>query len=68
MRRFHPSTAVAMVLAVLFVIARPEAVNACLSVLGWLLTDPAGSVLLGLALLVSLVHCARASFTVRAYR
>lgn len=64
----RPSAVVAMVLAVLFLIARPEAVNAGLLALGWLLTAPAGSVLLGLGLLVSLIYCARTSYTVRAYR
>lgn len=68
MQRLRPSTVVAMVLAVLFLIARPEAVNAALSALGWLLTAPAGSVLLGVALLVSLVHCMRTGYTVPVYR
>ncbi|MFZ3592294.1 hypothetical protein [Streptomyces sp. BH104] len=45
-------------LAVLFVIACPESVNAAVSSLAWLLTDPAGAVLLGVALCVSLAHCA----------
>ncbi|MFJ8929271.1 hypothetical protein ACIRLA_22100 [Streptomyces sp. NPDC102364] len=68
MQRLRPSAVVSMVLAVLFLIARPESVNAALSALGWLLTAPAGSVLLGGALLVSLVHCMRTSYTVHAYR
>jgi multisubunit Na+/H+ antiporter MnhG subunit len=61
MRSSRPSTVVAIVLAALFVIARPEVVNAALSTLGWLLTSPAGSVLLGAALLLSLGYCAAAS-------
>ena len=65
----RPSTAVASVLAVLFVIACPESVSAAVSSLAWLLTDPVGAVLLGLALLVSLAHCALTSvrdYTARA--
>lgn len=68
MGQLRPSTVVALVLAVLFLMARPEAATAAITTLGWLLTAPAGSVLLGAALLLSLAYIAATSYSARAYR
>lgn len=56
MRPSRPSTVIATVLGVLFLIACPQAVPAAFTVLGWLLTDPVGTVTLGAAFALSLAY------------
>lgn len=56
MRPSRPSTVLATVLGILFVIACPQTVSAAFTVLGWLLTNPVGTVTLGAAFALSLIY------------
>jgi multisubunit Na+/H+ antiporter MnhG subunit len=56
MRPSRPSTVIATVLGILFVIACPQSLPAAFTVLGWLLTDPVGTATLGAAFVLSLVY------------
>lgn len=53
----RPSTVIATILGILFVIACPQVVPAAFVTLGWLLTNPVGTVALGAMFVLSLAYC-----------
>lgn len=57
MRPSRPSTVIATVLGILFVLACPQSIPAAFAVLGWLLTNPVGTVTLGAGFVLSLAYC-----------
>lgn len=57
MRPSRPSTVIATIFGILFLLACPQAVPAAFAALGWLLTSPVGTVALGAAFVLSLAYC-----------
>ncbi|MCX5137603.1 hypothetical protein OOK06_36660 [Streptomyces sp. NBC_00340] len=57
MRPSRPSTVIATILGILFVLACPQSIPAAFAVLGWMLTTPVGTVTLGAAFVLSLAYC-----------
>ncbi|MEU6990353.1 hypothetical protein ABZ953_06780 [Streptomyces sp. NPDC046465] len=58
----RPAAFLAWILGIAFVIACPQALSVALAAFGWLFADPAGTTLLGLAFVASLLSCARSRY------
>lgn len=52
----RPASLVAWILGIAFVIACPQSLTAALATASWLLTDPAGTAVLGVLFVVSLAY------------
>lgn len=58
----RPASLVAWILGIAFVIACPQSLSVALATASWLLTDPAGTAVLGVLFVVSLAYSAATSF------